>query len=297
MKFLVITFKGVEPFLKQEIKKITPKFTSFDNFIICDVEDKEKLLHLRSATRVIEILNEAKDFNSILNYNEKEKKAKTFSCKVISEINKENLKEDFIQSRKIKLRYSHPDIIYYLIRTEKRFILGKDVSGDLTKRDYRIFTTRYSLNSIVAYALSQFGKTNVFITTTDGSPLIEFALTQSEPIKAFCLEKSLFNGVRKNIILSGIKDRIDFNQDLSRLKNSKFDKIVIPLNFKTTKAGVTVKRLLNLVKDSVKKELITLTLTSQKQQIADTLFEFKIKQELNLFQGKLELVLLRFQRM
>ncbi len=267
--FLTFTLKGLERFLEKELVS----FKRIGRFYI--TEEKP---NARSAVAVLKILKITNDFEELLNV---KTNAETFSIKVLG-ADKENIKEEFIERIKLKLRYSHPDVRFTLVHTEDKFILGVDVSE---KRDYRIFTTRYSLNPVAAYSLSELGfcRDTGFIITTDGSPLIEFLLKHGGTVKGYCLERSLFNGVRKNVLLSGVEAELHDNLELSN-----FERIVLPLNFSITKAGIRSERLLETARKHAKR-IAVLTLPSLENQLVKN---FNIVERIPFLQGKLEMVLL-----
>ncbi len=268
--FLSFTLKGLERFLEKELVN----FKRIGRFYI--TEEKP---NARSAVAILKILKITNDFEELLNV---KTNAETFSIKVLG-VDKEDIKEEFIERIKLKLRYSHPDIRFILVHTEYQFILGVDASE---KRDYRIFTTRYSLNPIAAYALSEFGfcRDTGFIVTTDGSPLIEFLLKHGGTARGYCLERSLFNGVRKNVLLSGVKAELHENLD----ELSSFERIVLPLNFSITKAGIRSEKLLEIAREHAK-QIVILTLPSLENKLVRN---FEVVGRISFFQGKLEMAML-----
>jgi 23S rRNA G2445 N2-methylase RlmL len=180
MRYIISTARGTESIASEELKEIIKDFSNSDNFFFCETSEPEKLKALQSAYHVIKIVSESDNFESLFDYPEadEEKNLKSFYCSSPREY-----KEDLIEalSKKKYLKFSHPDIYYFLLTLKHKFYLGIDMFGDLSKRDYRIFTTRFSLKGPVAYAFGAYGlkindppKKAAIIITTDGSEAIEF---------------------------------------------------------------------------------------------------------------------------
>ena len=186
MKAIAITHKGTEDIAALEIKELI-KATSKINETVVLFEPKNmidlcKLAYkAQSISRVVYLFDELKiqtDFNKILKAIEAEIKKINFdkwldkdkSFKVLcrhltnnsfssQDMEKEagafiigNIKQKKAYNQKVDLE--NPDLIFYIYIFNKRCYLGIDFCGfDLSKRDYKVFSSASDIKGTIAYSL------------------------------------------------------------------------------------------------------------------------------------------------
>jgi 23S rRNA G2445 N2-methylase RlmL len=102
---------------------------------------------------------------------------------------------DYIEA---KVDLDNPDIVVFVYIYKDNCYVGIDFSGDISKRDYKIFTTRDDLKGTIAYALvrlSGYSSDEIFLNKNakSGTIAIEAALFGSgKSVHYFNKEKFLF---------------------------------------------------------------------------------------------------------
>lgn len=207
MKGLVLCNKGIEDAAALDIKEIINRDAAiFNGFAIFDFEKKEELCKLaylsQSIKKVILVLSsfEFKSEEGItqkagkLNLKEWLKKGKTFSVEALidkpqidSEIEGEIGKAviDSIKDYKQKVDLEEPDIVLFVFVRGNKAFFGIDFSGkDLSKREYRIFSSPKNIKATLAYAAVRFsgykrGEVLVDPFCLSGSIVIETTLFEN----------------------------------------------------------------------------------------------------------------------
>ncbi|MFH1440006.1 MAG: THUMP domain-containing protein [Candidatus Woesearchaeota archaeon] len=269
MKGLAICHKGIEDVASQEIEEIIDEVGFCEERAVVFNTTPEKLAKVtymaRSIRRTILLLGRAKiskkydDTVSLLAklideiktdewLKGKSRSPKTFKvvCKRIGEhdfgsqdvaekvgellLDKHNISSEGKKINKIKVTMLNPDIVIYVFINEKELYLGIDFSGlDLSKRDYKIFSTASSLNGAVAYALLRLAKLkhkDVMIDPFCGSGVI--------PIEAaLYLKNKSVNFFRKDKLLftrfaDGSNNNHSMAFDINMNELSRYDKAFSP---------------------------------------------------------------------
>lgn len=186
MKAIAITHKGIEDIAALEVKEII-KVSAETKETVVLFEPKEMIdlcrlaYKAQSIIKVICLFDEFKiqtNFNEILkiiekrikkiNFNDWLDKDKSFKvlCKHLTnddfssqDIEKEtgafiinNIKEKKAYEQKVDLE--NPDLMFYVYIFNKRCYLGIDFCGfDLSKRDYKVFSSASDIKGTIAYSL------------------------------------------------------------------------------------------------------------------------------------------------
>jgi len=119
------------------------------------------------------LLKKAKSFRVSYEGNLSFKVNELFGELILKKLEKEN--------KKIKVNLEEPEIIFYVYTIDNHCYFGIDFSGDLEKRDYRVFNSQKSIKGVLAYCLvrlSNFSKDKVLVDcfTSSGEIPIEAAL-------------------------------------------------------------------------------------------------------------------------
>jgi len=258
MKCLAISYKGMEDITSLEIKELLGIESEVKESCVLFECEEEKLAEYcykaQGVNRVLVLLDEFKiskiedlervskiDFSKWL-------KGKTFAarCSVFeNDFNKAEIERttgDFID---YKVDLKNPDVtIFVYIYLDKCYI-GIDFSGDLSKRDYKIFTCRDDLKGTIAYALvrlSGYSNDKSFLNSNakSGTIAIEAALFGSglsvnyfnkekfNFLKFFKIDLSKFDEENKNIEVYA-NDSDSYLRSVS--KNAKIAGIKLKFDF------------------------------------------------------------------
>lgn len=257
MKGLIITNKGMEHISALEVKELLniKKGIEKDDFIlkfpIKRLEDLALLCYKsQSASKVIYLLGEIKvtknlesnikKFSRILENVQLDKFLKNKIFRVDCERTGEHDFKSVDISRKIvnllikkgydKVTFKDPKVVLYVVIVDKKGYIGIDFSGDISKRDYRIFINPKSIKGNIAYALVRESGYDKNKTLVD-----PFCLSGEIPIEAtlFANKKSKLKiygydiqrnviAAKKNSKIAGVDKLITFaDYDLSWL-STKF---------------------------------------------------------------------------
>lgn len=190
MKGIVLVNKGLEEYaiidIKESLSKNIHAAAVAPGMVMFDIKDYEMLceysytsqiasrillnIHYeKNAAYINNLLSDyeiPEDMQSVLSKNLLEIKniipKSRFRVSVINQtlevIDNQSLEKDFgiiisdiIEGVTVDLK--NPEIIFYLIINPESVILGLDFSGDLSKRDYRIFNSPMSIKGTTAYGL------------------------------------------------------------------------------------------------------------------------------------------------
>ena len=186
MKAIAITHKGIEDIAALEIKELIKANSKINETVVLfepkNMIDLCKLAYkAQSISRVVYLFDESKiqtDFNEILKTIEKRIKKinldkwldKDNSFKILcrhltnnnfssQDMEKEagafiigNIKQKKAYNQKVDLE--NPDLIFYIYIFNKRCYLGIDFCGfDLSKRDYKVFSSASDIKGTIAYSL------------------------------------------------------------------------------------------------------------------------------------------------
>jgi hypothetical protein len=284
MRYAAICPRGLEPLFKEKFEK------QISNIFIFESSDK-KAEQVKIATQILKVINIDKDLEKVLKFDYK----KFYALKIICSEKKAQLNYEAteILNEHMQLHFSNPEIRLFLIKEKDTYILAEDfLNRDVSKREYRIFTTRFSLNGTSAYALSSLAKEKklAFIATTDGIPAVEFALLNKQSFDVYGVDQIVTEGARKNALVAEVSEQINFNVGINLDK--KYDHVLVPLNFRKTKMG---SKPINIIKKIYPhtKRISLICLPEHIKEIKDFLKNCDL--ELNFFQGKLEMCLMSFK--
>ncbi len=254
MKAIAITHKGIEDIAALEIKELI-KVNSKVNETVVLFEPK-KIIDLctlaykaQSIIKVICLFDEFKiqtDFNEIFNTIEKRIKKISFDkwldkdksfkvlCKHLTNdsFSSQDIEKEtgafIIESIKQKKRYDqkvdleNPDLIFYVYIFNERCYLGIDFCGfDLSKRDYKVFSSASDIKGTIAYSLLRIAGYK-----KEKKLLDPFCSSGIIPIEAALYNKGTLNYYRKDdFAFLKLKpfEKQNFEQFFTRL-NKKEDK-------------------------------------------------------------------------
>ena len=254
MKGIAITHRGTEEIAFLEIKELINAKTEIkESLVIFDFSDFEelcilcyktqsvkKVLYLLGSFKINDLFKQIKEKLTQIDYKKWFDKKTSFrvSCEHIdNDLNHEEIVKDvgalIINNIKTKQRFSpkvnldDPDVVFYLYIYKDFCYIGTDISGrDLSKRDYRIFSSRNSIKGTIAYALLRFGNYKVGEILLDpfcrsGEIVIEAGLYASDfPVNYYYKENFAFYKLKPFLKLN-IKKLLE-EQDRKILKsNSK----------------------------------------------------------------------------
>ncbi len=241
MEGLIITNKGMEPISTLEVKELLNTKAEQDDYIVkFPIKNEEDLDLLskksRSASRVLYLLGEAsimkglerttKSFKKILNNVSLDKFLKKKIYRVDCqregkhgfksvELSKE-IAEFLIEKGYENVTFKNPEVVIYIFIDDKKGYIGIDFSGNISKRDYKIFNNSRSIKGNIAYALVREsgydkGKTLVNPFCLSGEILIEAALFAKGNIFGYDSERNMV-AARKNSKIAGINKLINFER-------------------------------------------------------------------------------------
>jgi len=274
-KFCVITFQGLEQFCVAELRQKGIEVLKVSKGAVFIGSEPPRLA---SAVHVLRLVDKLEGV-----------KSKHFMVKIKpydSELETKWIEE--FKAQGAILDYKTPEFVLRVF--PDLGVKGLDSSKEmLSKRDYRVFTTRNSLNAVSAYALGccTFEKPKAgFIVTSDGAAAIEAALAGFAQVPVFGMDAIVLSGAKKNAIVA--EAELQFHKSWE----GEFDSIGIALNFKRS-AGRTPESILKqIIKVFNPKRLCVLTLP---QFSGLNLQDYKASVT-PFWQGKLGLCLIAFSR-
>lgn len=186
MKGLAICHKGIEDITALEVKELIGKESLIeDRAVIFDatLDELAKVTYMaRSVKRVVLLLGEIKisenfkktaqrlnglvkqiDIKEWLDGKSFKVECKRVSIKISHDFTSQQIEEKvgelLLKKQKTKVALSNPDTVVYVFINDNELYVGIDFAGiDLSKRDYKIFSTASALNGAVAYALVRIAK-------------------------------------------------------------------------------------------------------------------------------------------
>ncbi len=172
MKGLAICYKGVEDVSSKEISElIDVKNEVKEGCVVFDVNKLEELALLcykgQSVNRILLLLDEFKiskieDLKRISKIDfSKWLKGKTFAarCEIVNnELTSAEVEKSTGDEINGKVDLDNPDITIFVYIYGNSVYVGIDFSGDLSKRDYKIFASPISLKGTIIYSLIRIGE-------------------------------------------------------------------------------------------------------------------------------------------
>jgi putative N6-adenine-specific DNA methylase len=166
MKGLAICYKGMEDVASKEISELIKAKTEVKSGCVkfnCELEDLALLCYIgQSVNRVLLLLDNFKiskieDLKRISKIDfSKWLKGRTFAarCEIIgSELNSREIEKSTGDEINGKVDLDNPDVTVFVYIYCNNAYVGIDLGGDLSKRDYKIFTGQTSLKGTIAYSL------------------------------------------------------------------------------------------------------------------------------------------------
>ncbi|RLE42837.1 hypothetical protein DRJ48_02575 [Candidatus Woesearchaeota archaeon] len=342
MEFCVVTSKGLEGVCSKELQRLFGgcKLCVEPGIVLLELNTKNaiKTLYTRvhSAHYIFQIFSK---LELIDNWMEGVAKSpdlkellstKTFAVECIprsQELERE-IGARLVASLKGKARVDlrNPEIKVCCTTTQRWGIIGVDwEKRKLSKRAYRVFTTRHSLNSVSGFALGfNVQDSAVFLVTGDGTPLIETCLylnkiplskqplllqhtKPSQRVVALALNSVLLRGAKQNATLAGVRELIEWveipwQQGLQTLSKS-FKNLVVALNFVREAHGTPSLSIFKGVCGYTSHVLLkggfiaVLVLAHMRDGFKDIArgYGYKLFEEIEFMQGGLALSILRFR--
>ncbi|MBD3319265.1 hypothetical protein GF342_05140 [Candidatus Woesearchaeota archaeon] len=209
MKALSLTNKGIEPFVVQEIKELLGRDAESHHRVVLFEASEEEVCKFayqaRSVSRVLRLLgslespNLLEELPSLVRSLSLPKECTIDGIRVGSHaFNSQDVKACIQEHANVSFSYSSYKNMLFFVIIDEACYLGLDVAGrDLSKRDYKIFPSSFSLKGPLAYSLvrlASFGQQSVMLDPfcRDGTIAIEAALFASgQSPHYFCKRKFL----------------------------------------------------------------------------------------------------------
>jgi len=221
MKGIAITHCGTEDIACLEVKElIGAKAEKRNSAVVFPVKKAEDLCKLcycgQSFKRVLLLLKESKATTKLpdaekelkgIKFKEFFGRGTTFKVECIRKgehgFQSADVQEEFgaaiVKSAKAKVNLENPDLIFFVYIQDRDLYFGIDFCGfDLSKREYKIFNSAFSLKGTIAYSLlrmSGYKKTDVLLDPfcDTGAVVIEAAFFASGfPVNFYAKEKFAF---------------------------------------------------------------------------------------------------------
>jgi len=321
MKGIAITHQGAEEICAAEVKElIGAKAEKRDGAVVFPVKKAEDLCKLsymgQSIKRVLLLLKESKvskklpDAEKALEGQKLKEyfgKATTFRVDCIRkgehDFQSTDIGEEFgaaiVEMTKAKVNLENPDLIFLVYIQDSSFYFGIDFCGfDLSKREYKIFNSPFSLKGTVAYSLlrmSGYKKTDVLLDPfcDTGAIVIEAAFFASgfsvnnyakgkyafQKLKMF--EKTDFNKffekLDKKVKISGDKFEIyAYDAQLRKMKQAQKNAKIAGINKMVQFSRVDVSWLdIKFKKEQADLIVTALPVYSPRQDISQLEKEYK----------------------
>ncbi|QQG39260.1 MAG: methyltransferase domain-containing protein [Candidatus Woesearchaeota archaeon] len=255
MKFIAITLNGLEGITNNEIKEVLKaKIIKADKGKVVFDTDKENFKELRSAERVLSYLGEFKfkDFEDFgkkiesIDFSKVEDKFK-IECKRVGEHDFNSVDISKIIGSYINKKYGKGGVfkdfkqIVYISIFEDYCYIGIDLTGKLSRRDYRIKVHASSINANLAYSmirLSNFKDKEILLDPFcgDGVICIEAALLKKGKVFGIDKRDGYIRSCRINSKIA--KADVDFSINNiewldTRFKKNEVDKVVSSVPYHT----------------------------------------------------------------
>lgn len=326
MQGLIITNKGMEYIAALEVKELLKAKAEQDDFIVKFPIKKEKDLVLlkkksRAASRILYLFGEVKvsknidssvkNFIKVLKsgYMDKFLKNKIYRVDCQREGKHEfksvdiskKIAEFLIKQGYKKVTFKNPEVSLYIFIDNKKGYIGIDVSGDISKRDYKIFNNARSLKGNIAYALVresgyEKGKTLIDPFCLSGEIVIEAALFSKGKIYGYDVKRNII-AAKKNSKIANVDEIINFGEyDLSWLDTRHKSIDVVAARLPELSKHKKEKSIERLYKDFFEKSFKILKkkgriviISKDHDIIKNTKGKLKILKELTIFSGKMPL--------
>ena len=212
--------------------------------------------------------------------------------------------------KQVRVEFKQPETFIRCWTYGKKLVVGIDWGKTQMSRRLRVFTTRFSLNPVSAYALAAVNNVpgnKAFLVTNEGSELVEAALIGG-PGKIFGagVNKIIHRGARQNATVAGVIDNIELLEPpwepaFESLSNSGLSSIGAQLNFKHDSEGnaavKTFQRLISCAKGKLAPDgwVNILVRVEDKKDFEGAAAGYSLGFTLEFMQGELGLALLGFK--
>jgi len=173
MKGLAICYKGIEDISSKEISKlINIKNEAREGCVVFDFEKLDEIALICYKTQSINRILLLLDYFKISNIEDLKRinkidfskwlKNRTFAarCEIIGNEKLRSREVEKAAGDEIsgKVDLENPDVFVFVYIFKDNCYVGIDFSGDLSKRDYKIFASPMSLKGTIAYSLVRIGR-------------------------------------------------------------------------------------------------------------------------------------------
>jgi 23S rRNA G2445 N2-methylase RlmL len=212
MKALAISYKGMEDITALEIKELLKIDSSIKESCVVFDCSEEKLAEYcykaQGVNRVLLLMDsfKIKDYKDLKRIEKidfsKYLEGKKFAARaevVESELNPREIEKTTGDYVDYKVDLDNPDITIFVYVYKKDCYVGIDFSGDVSKRSYKVFSTRDDVKGTIGYALVRLSgydnkKTFLNLNAKSGTIAIEAALFGSgKSVNFYDKDKFLFN--------------------------------------------------------------------------------------------------------
>ena len=323
MTYLGITLNGLENFASEEIKEVVNgKIISKDKGKVIFSSKKNNFKDLRSVERVLRLIKEF-NFNNIGEFEDNIKDLDFSSAKDTFRIDCNRVGEhefnsvdvgriigDIIFEKfKKKVDFKQPgDIVYVDILNDRCFI-GIDLTGRLSKRDYRIKVHASSINACLAYCmlrLSNLKDNEVLLDPFcgDGIICIEAGFYKKCRVIGADKREGYLKSCRINAKIAKVNGEfVNYNLLDDKINEGEVDKVVSNVPCPTRRIGESqveriYKELFSRLSKLLKKNGVCIFLCSSTEQLIDNAkkYDFRLIDKIEIKFKDRNQYILRFEK-
>ncbi len=212
--------------------------------------------------------------------------------------------------KQIRVEFKQPETFIRCWAFGKKLVVGIDWGKTQLSKRLRVFTTRFSLNPVSAYALAAANNAQgdgAFLVTNEGSELVEAALLGGQgKLFGVAINKVIHRGVRQNATVAGVIDKVELLEQpweaaFESFPNSSLGSVSAQLNFVRDSEGnaavKTFQRLIACARGKLAPEgwINILARTEDKKYFERAAVGYKLDSTLEFMQGELGFALLSFK--
>ena len=316
-EFCALTSRGLEGVCRDElVTKLGSKVTiAEEGCVFFEYDGNLPLLYqgLRSAHFLIEIISRGRP--ALVTKENATKVGKTILMRAIpsnnpleSEAGGEIFEQLAALGRPVRIDFKQPETLFRCWEWHSQLIVGIDWGKQQLSKRLRVFTTRFSLNPVSAYALAVANNSQgrrAFLVTNDGCELVEAAINWGG-VLGIPINRIIHRGARQNLTVAGLLERVELPEPpwelaLESVQNSSLGSMGVQLNFEKDSEGVHTSRTFERLAAKSKPKLVgggwlnVLVKYEEKERFERLASGYKLESSIEFSQGGLGLALLGFR--